>query len=66
VEKLGKDQYKLCHQSVITDKTTSIHGTIKKNNLSVLSKPTLQPKGKQGEQISMLEHNVELFAAPRW
>jgi len=62
VEKLGADQYKAYHQSVITDNTTSIHETIKKNNLPLFRQPTPKSKGKQAGQISMLKHDVELFS----
>ena len=59
MEKLGTDQCKFYPQSVTTDEATSIHETIKKNNLQVFSKPMLKPKGKQAEQVSMLKHDVE-------
>ena len=62
VEKLGVDQYKIYHGSVITDRNISIHEAIKKNSLPLFSHPTQKTKSKQAEQTTMLKHNVELFS----
>ena len=62
VEKLGIEWYKLYHERVIKDQTTSIHEVIKKNSLSLFSCPKPKTKSKHGEQITMLRHDVELFS----
>ena len=62
IEKLGTDQYNGYHKSVITNKTMSIHNTIKRNALPLYSHPAPKAKSKKVEPISMLKHDVELFS----
>jgi len=62
VQKLGIDQYNLYHESVIKNRTTSIHEAIKKNSLPTFSHPSPKIKSKQAERISTLKHDVDLFS----
>lgn len=62
VEALGKEQYEAYHESVIKDRSLSIHESIKRNSLSLFRHPTPKNKSKQTGQISMLKHDVELFS----
>ena len=47
IEALGKEQYKNYNESVVKDRTRSIHETIKKNSLPLFRCPTPKAKNKQ-------------------
>ena len=62
LEDTGKAQYQVFMKDVLTDRTKTIHDTIKKNNLSLFKKSSKKKPTHQGKKIKMLANNVSLFA----
>ena len=62
VESVGRDQYNKYHDTVIKDRTNSIHEPIKRNSMSLFRCPTPKTRTKQAGQISMLKDDVALFS----
>lgn len=62
METVGKEKHAAYYESVVKDRTCSIHEPIKKNSLPLFRCPTPKTKSKKAGQISMLKHDVELFS----
>ena len=62
VESVGRDQYNKYHDTVIKNRTNSIHEPIKRNKLPLFRCPTPKTRTKQAGQISMLKDDVALFS----
>jgi len=61
IENIGKAQYEKYVKEVIIDRTTSIHQSIKKNNLPLFKRPNLKETSKAKDQIANLKSDCNLF-----
>ena len=61
LESIGKEQYNEYVQSVLVDRTRSIHDPIHKNSLPLFIKNHRREISKQGKKIKVLQNNVALF-----
>ena len=61
VETLGKAQYQQYKKEVITERTKSIHDSIKKNSLALFSSPKRKVKSKSAQKIAVERNNSSLF-----
>ena len=61
VETLGKAQYQQYKKEVITERTKSIHDSIRKNSLALFSSPKRKVKSKSAQKIAVERNNTSLF-----
>ena len=62
LESVGQQQYQKYVNDVVTKRTSSVHDTIKKNNLPLLRTSLGKKSTNQGEKILQLKNNVSLFS----
>ena len=61
IEDIGRDQYHAYRQSVLVDRTKSIHEPITRNRLP-LFRTTEKPKTRQADKMRTLKADVDLFS----
>ena len=61
-ETMGQEQYQTFMTDPLVEQTTPISEPIKKNNLSLLSRPSQREKSKTSLQVSSLKSDCSLFS----